>query len=254
MRNLSGPKVKSAETKTQLAARIEKMASAYAAAAGAATGLALLTVPPADAKIVYTPTNQTITTSFQIDLNHDGIPDFDVSFGACCDHGSRLQVILDVQGNLVRELTTAPKEAAALQRGAPIGPKQAFTSFTSGYGGVFMAGGGAYGSYSWSNGPWINTTNRYLGLKFMIDGQPHYGWARLSVTNHNSKIVLSGYAYETEANKALRAGQTSEPAAGANNTSAMLDEFVPQGPSLGMLARGANALDIWRRSPLNTPA
>src|SRR5579872_5936990 len=146
MPNSSWPDTKSIETKNQLATRFDKMVAAYAAATSAATSLALITPSPAEAKIVYTPTNQTITTSFQLDLNHDGISDFDINTGYCCDHGSRLQVNLDVKGNMVRDLATSVGFAAALQRGAPIGPKQLFTSATSGYGGVFMAGGGAYGT------------------------------------------------------------------------------------------------------------
>jgi len=39
--------------------------------------------------------------SAQLDLNHDGIPDFDISFCACIPHGVRLQHGLSVPGNLM---------------------------------------------------------------------------------------------------------------------------------------------------------
>jgi hypothetical protein len=77
-------------------------------------------------------------------------------------------------------------------------------------------------------GSWKNKQNRYLGLKFLISGEVHYGWARLSETCGwlDLEENLTGYAYETIPNQPIKAGQeqgTDEP-----------------GPdSLGMLARGA---------------
>ena len=54
---------------------------------------------------------------------------------------------------------------------------------------------------------------RYLGLKFLIRGKVHYGWARLNVTVGNSKITatLTGYAYETIPNNPIIAGKTKGP-------------------------------------------
>jgi hypothetical protein len=53
------------------------------------------------------------------------------------------------------------------------------------------------------NGQWVNVANRYLGLKFLIKGKIHYGWARLSVKvqGHAITATLTGYAYETIPNK-----------------------------------------------------
>jgi hypothetical protein len=115
-----------------------------------------------------------------------------------------------------------------------------------------MAYAGGYGSQTFSDGPWVKATNRYLGLKFLINGQVHFGWARLTVSKQFRHVVLTGYAYETIPNKALRAGQTSEPAATEASKTTPLPDFVPQLPSLGLLASGAEGLDIWRRSPQST--
>ena len=67
-------------------------------------------------------------------------------------------------------------------------------------------------------GPWVGkgkgVRNRYLGLKFVIHGKVHYGWARLSVTlGHHRQYgdvsgTLTGYAYETIPNKAIITGKT----------------------------------------------
>ncbi len=81
-------------------------------------------------------------------------------------------------------------------------------------------------------------TGRYLGLKFQIKGETHYGWARLNVSVRaqggvNITATLTGYAYETIANKAIIAGKTK-------------GEDESQGATLGALAAGAAALHTAR--------
>jgi hypothetical protein len=38
-------------------------------------------------------------------------------------------------------------------------------------------------------GSWKDVTNRYLGLKLVIKGKIHYGWAQLSVTVHKQAHI-----------------------------------------------------------------
>jgi hypothetical protein len=98
-------------------------------------------------------------------------------------------------------------------------------------------------------GPWRNVTNRYLGLKFKINGKFHYGWARLSVKAFKGqfKIVatLTGFAYETIPGKAITAGATKGP--DDTEPAASLNSRTPEPVTLGALARGTPALSIWRR-------
>jgi hypothetical protein len=58
--------------------------------------------------------------------------------------------------------------------------------------------------------PWRNATNRYLGLRFRIDGKTHFGWARFTIKAQARGVVatLTGYAYETVPNKPIIAGKT----------------------------------------------
>jgi hypothetical protein len=63
--------------------------------------------------------------------------------------------------------------------------------------------------------PWLNggkgVKNKYLGLRFFIHGKAHYGWARITVTPGKFfQVELTGYAYETVANRPLDAGQKKE--------------------------------------------
>jgi hypothetical protein len=253
--DFSETNVNTEDTKKKPAPRLEKLVAAYATAASAAAGAVLLSAQGAEAKIVYTQTTTTINSTYALDLNHDGVTDFDIEFCDCLPHGFILQVGLGVPGNLVLDQAPLTGEAAALLRGAAIGPKQAFTANTSGYGGVFMALDSAYGTNSFSNGPWVGVKNRFLGLKFLINGEVHYGWARLTVAKHVDRVVLTGYAYETIANKSLQAGQTTEASADEATNATLLAAPLREGPSLGMLARGADALDVWRRrDPISTMA
>ena len=69
-------------------------------------------------------------------------------------------------------------------------------------------------SHSSFTRPWAGVTNRYLGFKFLIDGQVHYGWARVSVPDIYD-VVVTGYAYETIPNKPIIEGHTFGPQSAA---------------------------------------
>jgi len=47
-------------------------------------------------------------------------------------------------------------------------------------------------------------------LKFQINGQTHFGWARMTVNlslRRPMQVLLTGYAYETNPNTPIIAGQ-----------------------------------------------
>jgi peptidoglycan hydrolase-like protein with peptidoglycan-binding domain len=94
--------------------------------------------------------------------------------------------------------------------------------------------------------------NRYLGLKFSVNGETHYGWARLNVSFRAPHITatLTGYAYETEANKAIDAGQTKETTTSELRTPR--NRKAQQVSALGVLALGSVAQSIWRREETPT--
>jgi len=91
------------------------------------------------------------------------------------------------------------------------------------------------------HGYWANVRNRYLGLKFEINGQIHYGWARLSVQRQQYHLTatLTGYAYETIPNTEIKAGQTSGGDDESSAGSSLPNSDNSQLSSLGALALGA---------------
>jgi hypothetical protein len=225
---------------TTLDPTLDHHLAAYVAAATAA-GVSIFAATPAAASVVYTPANIAIGNSgYAIDLNHDGIPDFTVDFAVIGESDGIIAILnlrLDVPGNGVRPMGQLAGDAAALPQGARIGPLKSFTSALSSYGGVFMSVRGEFShtgvKSSFSNGPWVKQTNKFLGLRFLIGDRFHYGWARL--TTSPGETVLTGYAYESNPGHQILAGQISgndeEP------------EFVKP-MTLGELARGTRARNV----------
>jgi len=96
--------------------------------------------------------------------------------------------------------------------------------------------------------------NKFLGLRFIINGEVHYGWARFSVRSGYFlfALKLSGYAYETSPDTTILAGdrgfapEASTGSDGAENAS-MENTPALQPASLGLLSLGSIGLDAWRQ-------
>lgn len=195
------------------------------AAVGAAAGVGVLASgPTAQAKIVYTPANVTIVPNqvAAFDLNHDGIKDFFLIQSTRFKTGT---LSIDPVRPSNRIIGMKPY-ASALPAGAKIGPGGKFQQDHD-----LMASTYFFYNYG-SKGPWKGNTTSYLGLKFLITGEVHYGWARVQVATTIGKFpevtaTLTGYAYETVANKAIVAGKTKGP-----------NVVTLQPATLGMLAQG----------------
>jgi hypothetical protein len=234
----------------------------YALAAGAAGVSAIALALPADAKIIYTKTNTPILVNkfYHLDVNHDGTPDFSILYGAS-NSGTRKfyvkRAAVAVRGWQIAKglynsvVTTEPNRfgfAADLPPNAPVWKKRNFASHEH------MAQCSFDRSSSRSNtgsvGPWRNVQSRYLGLKFSISGQIHYGWARLNVKLNkkcNFVITLTGYAYETIPNRLIFTGHTRGPDdISAEEPDAALTIPTSEPATLGLLAMGSTGLSIWR--------
>jgi hypothetical protein len=219
-----------------------KLYSLVAAVAG--VGLLAL-AQPAEGKVVVTKKTIPIGPgAVSIDLNHDGLADFQFSITSGSVDGKR-QNTLTAKG-LTKGKTVGKKSAAlgplgpyasALVRGAKIGPSAHFSSAQGLITIERQLHAESAGTYY---GNWYQVgNNRFLGVKFQIKGQTHYGWIRLTVDTGAFSATITGYAYETVANRVIDAGATSD----ADENS----EVRIVGPSLGLLAQGAGAMPIWKR-------
>jgi hypothetical protein len=203
---------------------------AYGLAASAAGVSVLALAASAEARIVYTPTHVKLTPNsgvYDFDLNNDGVTDFTIG-EVYYRHFSTLswEGISGPPGNKWIARGAFPDH---LKAGKMFGPTQYSRGrFRSGYADVFFV--------RWSDAlfsGWANdgkgVMNRYLGLRFAINGAYHYGWARMSVriSDGSSRTIITGYAYETVADKGIIAGDTGSGRASH-----------PRSNSLGQLAAG----------------
>jgi len=206
-----------------------------------ATGVGLLALSQAaGASIVYTQTNQKITQTTFLDLNNDGTSDF--AFSTLCTyfHSGSLRIAhaeLEIGPQVVgNQIWGQDPKVAALAAGVKVGSNGPFKSD------IYLMGRDFSSVYS---GKWApvggSVKNRYVGLKFLVGGQIHFGWARLNVMIRSAQTtcvqaVLTGYAYETVPGKSIVTGKTSATETG-----------LKPAATLGQLAMGAAGLVAWRR-------
>lgn len=221
-----------------------KNLNAYALTSTAA-GVAALAVAPAAAEVVYTPAHQEIQQNqggvgFLLDLNHDGINDFTiVNFYSATS--ALLNVWISPVHGYDEIFSSVPGYAAALPAGVAVGSNGRFHPAQS----QDMAND----DFPVGNcqGPWKDAHNKYLGLKFAIKGEVHFGWARLSVTCFTPRaaaVLLTGYAYETVAGQSITTGDTGGAEQRASST---IPAGAPSAAHLGVLASGSSGLAAWRR-------
>jgi hypothetical protein len=246
-----------------LAPEVERSLAAYACAAAAAGVSVAAMAAPADAKIIYTPTHTTIGLhqSVPLDLNHDGHADFSVAYALYASAGPLYLRCASLRSSgcalpsnqVWGQGGASVRFASALPAGFKVRANKAY--FQQGRGNrnsASLAGVsfGRYGSTSQSGGQWLSTKNRYLGLRFVINGQLHYGWARLTVgwaLGQGINAVLTGYAYETIPNKTIITGKTKGPDV------ITLPPATLEPVTLGHLAGGASQIPAWRREKRPAP-
>jgi hypothetical protein len=211
-----------------LSLRLQQRLFSYAVA-GAAIGAF---PPQAQGEIIYTPVHSRIDSSFYLDLNHDGVNDFQVS-SSYLSGVAKVNVVPVISGN---KIAATPEGcflripgAAPLNGGTVIGKELFFRSdancvlrFNSGY-----------------YGPWVGVQEGFLGVSFLISGERHFGWIRMRI--HDASCFgcvagIKGYAYETIPGKPIKAGDTGF---------AIRGELEPATP--GILALGTLGLQRWRR-------
>jgi hypothetical protein len=224
---------------SQLPSSLDRKLNAYALAATAAGVGMLALTPPVEGKIIYTPKNVQISpgTTYQIDLNNDGITDVTISNSV---RSSDALYAAPAAGNFLSDFgSDEGNYVLALKKGTRIA-------------GRHKVGGPAIMAQFNCSGYWCNVTKRYMGVRLQINGKPHYGWARFNVSVANQiTATLTGYAYETIPNKPIIAGKTKGPydmsLEGPDPAVTNPIPDIPQPASLGALAMGTPGLSIWRR-------
>jgi hypothetical protein len=217
-------------------------------------GVGLLALAwPAEAQIVYTPTDITIgvNTSYNLDVNNDGIADFTITTEDVIEIGRVFSGSVSV--------TAVPANGALigpLSEGDEIGPDQVFSGGTVDLESFIFKCGKPKGGTCWyaHSGPWhvVLRGSRYLGLSFQLNGETYYGWAQLTLLKGGvDGAKLSGFAYESTPGMPINAGQTTDGSSALrpgpmnrDNSGLVAEVSNPtQAVSLGTLALSAQELD-----------
>ncbi len=220
-----------------LAPALESKLRAYTVSGVA--GLGMLCASHAQGAVVYTlaETKGPGNGILAIDLNHDGIVDFGITFFSVSVDGSIEKSTFVVEYDQNGVAIASPGFGRAFTFGQGIGSKEAFvegdaTLVLAAY--YFYLG--PLSSRSTIGGEFLNTKNKFLGLQLQFNGKTYYGWARVDVKyirGQQMMYELVDYAYQDEPGRAILAGQG-----------------IPRGMegSLGALALGEAGINLWRDS------
>ena len=202
----------------------ESKLARFSAVAGA-----VLATGAVNSQIVYTDVNpdvlvDAISGPYDLDFNSDAV--VDVTFGVQAivnQTGSQSGISFTFNGSVA---TVFPAAGNGVQQiiGSGSSSTMAVTPLNNGdlisSGAVF--GGSVSGSllgiagiadipllsmtYPISQGPFLGVSDKFLGVKFMVGANTHYGWARLNVTSGADKILIKDYAYNQNADLPILAG------------------------------------------------
>jgi hypothetical protein len=224
----------------ELSPRITQRLNLYALAAGAAGVSVLAWAQPSEAEVVLTGVDVNLghNSYYPIDIDHDGALDFSISNTFIGNPSGYFRNRFRISGGAEGQILTSDSAdyAAALRSGNEIGPGAKWIAKS-----VLLESTWGISSGVYDFGNWLHKKDRYLGLRFEIDGAIHYGWARLSVRNNSAGIMrvhVSGYAYETVADQPIRAGQTQDD---AESIETAITALTAPANSVGQLALGAAA-------------
>ncbi|HEY7099692.1 MAG TPA: hypothetical protein VH437_23410 [Terriglobales bacterium] len=204
-----------------------------------AAGACLAATPVSNAEVLFTPSNAVVQRSgpktLAIDIDHDGLADFTLGITHCLSFSFSFMIpcLRAYTAAHSNQIAASSKWAAVLNKGAAI------TGHHSFIGNVKMT------TYFGFLGFWGNTANKFLGVRFLIAGEVHYGWIGFRSVKAEYPAIsatLAGWAYETVPNTPIIAGDMG--------TAAPLDSSISP-TSLEILATGHTAIE--QRRKRNTP-
>ncbi len=174
----------------------------------AGSAAALLGSAPLAAQIQYFDVNPDLVmqgnnAQHNVDLDQDGNDDFqfltiDQSFGGT-PYGKVQVVGLQAGAEIFGEVTNGYSYASLLQNGDGIDANGNFNG-----GGVLAEFPAFGGTPRWDGG----VGEGFLGFKFNVGGQNHFGWMRLEVPANAKTAILKDLAFNLTPDAAISAGQT----------------------------------------------
>lgn len=190
--------------------RLAERIKTYSAIAGVAVA-----GTEASAAVVYTDVSPDFSGGvggqYFLDLNNDGTNDFRIY------HNGSYNLFIEPIGPNNEVLGSGSSQYAypyVLSYGSAISGGASGGWYNNGYSAGYQSLN--YGSYA-TFGNWANITDGYLGLRFQVGGQTHYGWCRMDVNASGSSWVIKDYAYESTPGASILAGDIGGPATPADS-------------------------------------
>ena len=196
----------------------------YLALAGSVTTV----VSNADAQVVYTDVNPDYLltgnlNTYDLDLNNDGVSEFSLmSIDTLINYvSSSYTYIYNVRGAAINNSSNSNSwvessfNVSNMQQGALISSAAQFGNYTSS-GSIGSALGATFDYSILQNGAPFYTSNSFfgnfnpneqgiLGLRFSLNNNLHYGWARVEYLPDGS-LSIKDYAYDATPNTPIIAG------------------------------------------------
>ncbi|MBI1191545.1 MAG: hypothetical protein GC205_00030 [Bacteroidetes bacterium] len=205
------------------------------------------TAKSAEADIIYTdvdPDAFLVNSTISIDFNDDGINDFTLQqynfgYGTFESNFAVLEGIPGFSYGIIGLPGGYSYLAQALNPGDFIGPGANFNSSDYGILGSFFA----FGSSVFGVGEWSAVTDRYLGVKFQIGPNTHYGWIRLDAEINCSALRVKDFAYEDSPGVPILAGDATLPVAAGAVSALVATDIADSGNGSDLELRFARAAD-----------
>ena len=191
---------------------VENKLKAYSALAAGVIALA----GNADAQILYTDINpDTIigqNSSYLLDLNKDGTPDFrfsqtykvNVNSGSTIPYNT-VEITPLNSGNRALNTSSEDPYPVALPLNASIGPDAAFWDNYSNRARILNASYDVKGTFNYL-GKWLGVIDKYIGMYIQLDGKKYYAWARLDIAKNPESFTIKDFALNTVADEKILAG------------------------------------------------
>ncbi|NQY08611.1 MAG: T9SS type A sorting domain-containing protein [Flavobacteriales bacterium] len=174
------------------------------------------------ATIVHTDVNPDVVLStdgdnFRIDLNDDGTDDFNISFEFLSNKYNDVGFQNQNSANYYA-FKTGPdysgktKEwVSAISYGDPIDSTAIYNWGTEPYTGLNDNVGWEQVVGNAFPNPYglFNDKTAYIGVKFLVDGQNHFGWIQVTMSDEYATTTIHDFAYESCYDVSIIAGQTT---------------------------------------------
>jgi hypothetical protein len=192
------------------------------------------------AQVVYTDVNpdSLVSSSYELDLNNDGTPEFLIE--KTTDGGIDIVQAtgLSNQDSLIGYYAGFPAITgypSALSSNEVIDGTSTFVDE-----GVM---GGDH-ELIMEDADWPDGFNRYLGLKFNISGEVHYGWAKIKISTDYVAFTITEYAYNATAGAAINSGVVSVEENPSVTEMIVFPNPVSENATLSFFLRDESAIDL----------